>query len=341
MTIVKSLDKEIAHQLSQLMQEANIKAENLKISFFNLGGNNQTFRVETSSGVFVAKKYFSHQNDKRNRLENEFSFLSFAHDIAKNSVPQAIAKLEPYNMALYEYIEGKPFMAGDVGENEVRLAADFFCMINQPKYRIRAQHIPKASEACFSLEEHILLIQNRIDQISKIKIESEETKQAKLISVRLNEYSKQLKSHTLLSDLSLEQWCISPSDFGFHNALRRPDNTLCFIDFEYSGWDDPAKMVADFFSQLAVPVPSQYFKSFTEKVMSCFPGPNDLIKRAFYLRPIYQIKWCCIALNIFLPYHLERRKFANKDLNLVELQQNQLNKAEKILERLEKEHAWC
>src|SRR5690606_1492036 len=39
---------------------------------------------------------------------------------------------------------------------------------------------------------------------------------------------------------------LSPSDFGFHNMLRRDDGSLAFIDFEYFGWDDPAKLAADF-----------------------------------------------------------------------------------------------
>src|SRR5258708_29751946 len=41
--------------------------------------------------------------------------------------------------------------------------------------------------------------------------------------------------------------------FGFHNALLRPSQELCFLDFEYAGHDDPAKMVGDFFSQPAIP----------------------------------------------------------------------------------------
>ena len=39
---------------------------------------------------------------------------------------------------------------------------------------------------------------------------------------------------------------LSPSDFGFHNTLRRPDGELAFLDFEYFGWDDPAKTITDF-----------------------------------------------------------------------------------------------
>jgi thiamine kinase-like enzyme len=40
---------------------------------------------------------------------------------------------------------------------------------------------------------------------------------------------------------------LSPSDFGFHNIIVISDWMLKFIHFEYAGWDDPAKMVCDFF----------------------------------------------------------------------------------------------
>ena len=48
------------------------------------------------------------------------------------------------------------------------------------------------------------------------------------------------------AELPVEQRTLSPSDFGFHNALRRPDGRVVFLDLEYFGWDDPAKMISDF-----------------------------------------------------------------------------------------------
>ncbi len=43
-----------------------------------------------------------------------------------------------------------------------------------------------------------------------------------------------------------QEWrSLVPSDFGFHNSLRRNDGSLAFVDFEYFGWDDPVKMTAD------------------------------------------------------------------------------------------------
>ena len=54
--------------------------------------------------------------------------------------------------------------------------------------------------------------------------------------------------------LDQQDRCLSPSDFGFHNALAQGE-TVRFIDFEYAGWDDPAKTVCDFFHHPGVPVP--------------------------------------------------------------------------------------
>ena len=64
----------------------------------------------------------------------------------------------------------------------------------------------------------------------------------------------------LLAEIPLEDRCLSPSDFGFHNALQSAAR-LSFIDFEYAGWDDPAKLVCDFFCQPAVPVPQEYWQT--------------------------------------------------------------------------------
>jgi len=49
--------------------------------------------------------------------------------------------------------------------------------------------------------------------------------------------------------LPADETCLSPSDFGFHNALVDPSGALSFLDFEYAGRDDPAKPVSDFFCQ--------------------------------------------------------------------------------------------
>ena len=120
------------------------------------------------------------------------------------------------------------------------------------------------------------------------------------------------------------QRVVSPSDFGFHNCLVT-DAGLRFIDFEYAGWDDPAKMACDFFYQPEVPVPQPFLPGFIERV--------EAVVRL--LLPVYGVKWCCIMLNEFLPMGDTRRAFARADISLESRRADQLRKVEAALARLE------
>ena len=71
----------------------------------------------------------------------------------------------------------------------------------------------------------------------------------------------------LESTLPREERCPSPSDFGFHNALRQPDGRLRFLDFEYAGWDDPAKTIIDFCNQPDLLLPDPLAAVFRERML--------------------------------------------------------------------------
>ena len=73
---------------------------------------------------------------------------------------------------------------------------------------------------------------------------------------------------------------MSPSDFGFHNALATPGGRLVFIDFEYAGWDDPAKLANDFFCQPAVPVDARFYDDFVARAMTFSPHRGGSWQRA-------------------------------------------------------------
>ena len=326
--------KEIESSIEKLLFEAGIACDLLQVIPLTSGSNNQAYKVQTSCGTYVAKKYFTHEKDSSDRLKHEFSFLSYAQVAAPNWVPRAFSYLPNENMALYSFLEGTPFENGQVMHEDIEAAASFFCELNDLVERKKANDLLVAREACFSLNGHIELIQNRIHQLTNLEISSEEDREAQKLSLALIKKLSDLNKSDFPDQLEANQKCISPSDFGFHNALKANDQVY-FIDFEYAGWDDPAKMVADFFSQIAVPAPKQAFDSFTIKVMSCFPQSEQLVKRAYFLWPLYQIKWCCIALNIFLPYHLARRKFSNGEMDLLSLKRCQLEKAKRILQSLE------
>jgi hypothetical protein len=128
---------------------------------------------------------------------------------------------------------------------------------------------------------------------------------------------------------------VSPSDFGFHNALLEPGGRVRFLDFEYAGWDDPAKLICDFFCQPRVPVPLSYFDAFARGVAESFPQPDEVVRRARLLLPAYRVKWVCIRLNEFLPTGAGRRSFALAGEELAERQERQLAAARAALAELQ------
>src|SRR5262249_28106137 len=107
--------------------------------------------------------------------------------------------------------------------------------------------------------------------------------------------------------------CLSPSDFGFHNALLGADRRLRFLDFEDAAWDDPAKLICDFFCQPAVPAPREEYERFAAGVTADLSDPAWHRARAALLLPAYRVKWCCILLNDFLSAGARRRRFAAAD----------------------------
>lgn len=336
---------DIELKASALLQKAGISGSVQAIEPLTWGGNNRTYRIATENNTFVVKQYFSHEGDSRDRLLSEYSFLTYAAKSALGMAPAALARDTDHGVALYEFINGTPFRSGDLTADHVDAAAQFFLKLNNPEYRFGAQLQP-ASEACFSVLEHLKLIDFRLKNLGEIEKRTQADCAGYDLIMRISakwqtiktsvEDVAQKKSLNLAKPLETDQRCISPSDFGFHNALIQPNGEVKFIDFEYAGWDDPAKMICDFFSQLAVPVGVDYFESFMKTCFDPFPRCEELKVRARLIRLVYQIKWCCIALNIFLPMHLARRRFANPDLVEEEVKWEQKKKAAELLDAINK-----
>ena len=336
----------LKNQICRLLEKSGIKGEVTAIELSDKGGNNRLYRVTTTTGIYAVKQYFTGAADQRDRLGSEFNFLTYAREVVSNVVPKAYSHDRDAGLAVYEFISGRSFEPGSIGEKEIRDAADFFVALNQSGFRSSrlAKELPYSEEACFSILNHLDLVSGRLSRLKGMPQTCSEDRVAHEFLKRLLAFWDDLvnsirtgnSSEELNRALLPNSRCISPSDFGFHNALAGQDGKTYFIDFEYAGWDDPSRMVADFFSQPAVPVPDIYFKEFADRALAVFPEPKTLVEKASLLLPVYRVKWCCIILNVFLPKLLERKLFANPFLKEQELKQKQLSKAETILKSIQK-----
>ena len=304
------------------------------------GGNNRVYRVETAAGPVLLKEYFEHPADPRDRLAAEYAFTNFAWSHGIRALPKPLACDRAAGLGLYEFIAGCKLAPGEVTAAHVDEAAAFFAAVNRHRADPAAARLPIASEACFSIAEHLACVDRRVARLATIAPESDLHHDAqKLVATRLvpawNGVRAAVAASGPLLDapLRIVARVLSPSDFGFHNCLVTASG-LKFIDFEYAGWDDPAKTVCDFFCQPAVPVPREHFERFLAAVISA-TGDAGIRDRVALLRPVYELKWCCIMLNEFLPVGDDRRSFARADESHDMRRLKQLHKVDAALARLE------
>jgi len=336
-----SLEPAVAALLATLRRgKAGFVLEPLSAS-----GNNRVFTLHSDGETLVLKWYFHDVADTRDRLSAEYAFLEHAWAMGLRCIPQPLGKDLSTHLAIYEFVEGYKLEASQVDEPAIRQAAQFFALLNAPQSRAAAIALPEASEACFSVAAHFAMVDARLARLVYMPVESEVDRAAAEFVSRLTHYWNGTKERlledcvavglSLEAELPADERCLSPSDFGFHNALVRPDGSLCFVDFEYAGWDDPAKAVGDFFSHPGVAVPYEQFEPFLARVLAPFENAELMAARVRLLEPISQVKWCCIILNEFLPAAVRRRNFANPESNDIARKQRQLIKASTLFESLQ------
>jgi thiamine kinase-like enzyme len=308
-------------------------------------GNSQVFRLTCGDEEkLIAKSYPNSVDDPRDRLGAEYGGLSFLWQHGIRSIPQPLFADVDQRIGIYECIEGDPVPASSVTSEDITSASSFLGDLASLVQFDDSQNLPNASEACFSYLDYLESVQRRMDLYRGMPEESLLHKSAgTFLQNELHPLFDSTRMWILqtLSDLGsslskkLESGnrTFSPSDFGFHNAIRRPNGSLIFVDFEYFGWDDPAKMIADFIHHPAMPLSSSLNKQFHDQMLRVFRNDDTLKLRVRLVYPVLGIKWCLIMLNEFLPGPLERRRKANGSVALEEVLHTQLAKArEKLTE---------
>jgi hypothetical protein len=283
------------------------------------GSNNRVFRADCERGRATLKCYFRSPSDPRDRLGSEFAFSRFAWAAGIDAIPRPLECDSATGLGLFEFVEGT--RPEEVAEPLIAEAAAFVRGLNAREHRFRAASLPLASEACFTIEEHIGVVGGRANRLGDIVPESAIDREALKFVQRdlmpvwlaVRESTRALAgADRRARSLGTDSRIVSPSDFGFHNALVRADGRAVFLDFEYAGWDDPAKLLCDFFCQPAVPVSLHYFDVFSQAVLAEMPDGGRIIDRARLLLPVYCVKWVCIRLNEFLPGGGSRRVYSTR-----------------------------
>jgi len=315
------------------------------------GGNSRVYIIDCDNfDRYIGKLYFTSVLDKRDRIGVEYSSLKYLWKIGIRCIPKAIAIDREHHCAIYEHIQGEKISSDAISVSDIDYAVEFLIKLNQLKTAANNDNIPEASEACFSLKEIIDNIYLRLKRLQALQ-----SKQDQYRAMHVFLKDKFIHAFNIIQDWSLscykeigiaidnklpfQERTLSPSDFGFHNALRRPGGNLVFLDFEYFGWDDPAKMISDFLLHPAMDLNFNLKKRFVDQILLKLDYPYLFRTRLKAAYPLFGLKWCMILLNEFLSDDMSRRTFSsteNEDASLV--RSRQLSKASNLLTQISLEY---
>jgi hypothetical protein len=282
------------------------------------GRNSRIYKLKLADGkVLAGKAYFESDDDTRDRLTAEWTGLVLSR-AAGLDVPCVYVGCRERNLLILEFVDG--VSVTDFSSMDVKMSVDFLRVLGQVARGLEnPTSVGPASEACFSGPELVRNLETRFERLTAARGDAPEYEDLMHLLDRLRQETSRwaLTAENHLGRqwdvaIPLSQRILSPSDFGFHNALRRADGTLCFLDFEYFGWDDPAKTICDFVLHPAMALGQELAARFTTQCIRALDR-GGLTRRLVAYFPLLVLKWCCIFLNEFAADDRARRRFAGCD----------------------------
>ena len=263
------------------------------------GRNNILLSVECQDNLkYVIKNYGF---DGEDRLDREWSFLSRLECSGLSCVPRPIFCDIYGRIAVFSFLPGKKLSASSISPKNIANASSFISKVA----RVDVEGLREAKDAHFSFEGHVKSIEGRVNALevaSRSRHSNDEFKY--FLAEELRPFWEETKQRVFLPRYD-RYWntirCfLSPSDFGFHNILHS-DSRLNFIDFEYAGQDDLAKLLSDFRFCPQIKIKKNHAEIFCRKIIDELELDNGFEKRLEILNSLGRTKWLCIVLNVFLP----------------------------------------
>jgi hypothetical protein len=260
------------------------------------GANSHIVRLETQTGPLALKVYPRRPGDQRDRLEVEWQALRFLGESGLTQAPRAIARDDANRLMLMEWIDGDIITRHQPGDLDDALR--FVEGIFRASQDAGASSFPLASEACLSATEICRQIDQRFN--SFVDYAPLDRALGDIVKPAYAAARTTIASELVTpSDLAPSERRLIPADFGFHNAIRQHDGTVRYIDFDYFGWDDPVKCIADFVVHPAMSLDADERAKVVARLTNALPDSVGASARLRRHLPLYAIRWALILLNAF------------------------------------------
>ena len=266
------------------------------------GNNSSIIKLKnpTDQREIAVKFYRKNNKEHINRQRRESNFIKKAKETkAKDYVPTIFMEKEDKWTAFY-WIEGENMKT--LKETDIMTIGDFIENLNQKKNN-DVDEKENAVDALINISALEIQLNQRIKEIIEApKVSGKEDLRDWMINKVIqkgikdsNKIYDKIKCENYFTEIKNSQ-ILSPSDVGIHNTIRT-EKGLVFIDFEYSGFDDLAKLACDWVLQPEYPLNRKKEEQLINRLeeMDVYANKTkNWIQRYMTIKELYHFKWCLI-----------------------------------------------
>jgi len=297
-------------------------------------GNNFLYELHTQHDeTYVLKRFFEKGSGDHDRLRTEVKSLEALADAGVGQIPGALWT-DKKDWVLFDFVPGKS--PEKVGNKDVNALTRWLLALDDKSAALRNKRLPPAHDARLSLRSYL----DGINRLWNPVLEAAQRKGPQSVMLFMMTDLEQLRqdniNHFYLwckrekwdldKPLARKEQIFSPGDFGFHNTLRHRE-TLTFLDFEHAGWDDPAKMLADFFYNTEQDLSTEHKLAVLDAFTQHRDWDKTFIQRFWAVADLVAVEWIVRRLQVVVPAEQYRLMLADPNVNLDKLIEERLEEA--------------
>jgi hypothetical protein len=257
-------------------------------------------------GLDYTLKWFSPDRPAlKDEFERENHFYVLLKPLQTGKTPVLLRSDDSSQALLLSRIAGRGVRETEIDRRAVDQAAAFLLDINRQHESGLAPIAAEAFGACFAINEHLTAVSEIVTAVQQY-LPSLNPQTQGFIEDELGPVWQKVLGNILAqfqtATIDIEQpigensRILSPGEFGFHNAIITPEREICFVDFDQSGWDDPARVICRFFTIGPIPPKEAHWDTIIDSLSQVSEIDPQFAIRARLLLPAYQIARACAPI---------------------------------------------
>lgn len=254
---------------------------------------------------YTLKWFDSERSELKGEFERENHFYILLKPLQTGKTPVLLGSDSGSQGLLLSRIAGRSVRETEIDRRAIDQAGTFLFEINNQHESGLSRTSKAAFGACLAINEHLTAVSDLVTAVQSYQHEVNpqtkgfiEDELGPIWSKVLGNILAQFQTAAIDIEKPIDDSSriLSPGEFGFHNAIMTPEREICFVDFDQSGWDDPARVICRFFTIGPTPPKEEHWDALIDVISRIADIDPQYAIRARLLLPAYQIARACTPI---------------------------------------------